>query len=399
MSKKPEPIIQQWKKDEVKDIIRLFNEYPVIGVINLQNLPALQFMKIRTSLKNIMKTKITKRRFIIKAIEQLKDKPHVEKLLPYLNGMPSLVFSKDNPFSLYKKISKNKSSAAAKAGQIAPNDLGVDAGPTPFAPGPIIGELGKLGLKTEVKEGKINLKEGKILVKTGQIITTEVSDLLAKFGVEPMEIGLNLVATYQSGEVLDKNVFGIDEKEYVDNIKKAFTWARNLAVFIEHPDPEILKLVVQKAQITAKGVAKKVNFETDVVVSNIEVSKQDAQVEKSTPQVKEEPKPQPQADIPKTEAKIVAEKPPEPEPKPEPRPPEPSPPEPEPKPQPPVSEPSLDDQVKIAQDVLKKIQDSKLTKTPGVNNLVTKKRVIPDQNKSVGDIINQLKDKKSRGEI
>jgi large subunit ribosomal protein L10 len=42
---------------------------------------------------------------------------------------------------LYKILQKSKSSAPAKAGQTAPNDIYVKAGKTSFAPGPIIGEL------------------------------------------------------------------------------------------------------------------------------------------------------------------------------------------------------------------------------------------------------------------
>ena len=62
------PHISAWKKDEVKDIVKLFNEYPVAGIIDMQNLPALQFMKIRKQLKDKMYTKVTKRRLILKAI-------------------------------------------------------------------------------------------------------------------------------------------------------------------------------------------------------------------------------------------------------------------------------------------------------------------------------------------
>ena len=34
------PHVSIWKKDEVKDIVKLFNEYPVAGIIDMQNLPA-----------------------------------------------------------------------------------------------------------------------------------------------------------------------------------------------------------------------------------------------------------------------------------------------------------------------------------------------------------------------
>jgi len=68
--------------------------------------------------------------------------------------MPALLFTKENPFKLYNKLQKSKSSAPAKAGQTAPSEIVVPKGPTPFAPGPIIGELGALGIKTAVENIK-----------------------------------------------------------------------------------------------------------------------------------------------------------------------------------------------------------------------------------------------------
>ena len=46
-------------------------------------------------------------------------------------------------------LEKSKSNAPAKPGQTAPSDLVLPAGETPFTPGPMIGELGQLGIKTE----------------------------------------------------------------------------------------------------------------------------------------------------------------------------------------------------------------------------------------------------------
>ena len=97
-------------------------------------------------------------------------KPGIEKLKDHLNGMPSLMFTKENPFRLAANLMKSKSKAPAKAGQVAPSDIVVEAGPTGFAPGPVIGELGQLGIKTSVENGKVAIKENKVLVKKGEKI-------------------------------------------------------------------------------------------------------------------------------------------------------------------------------------------------------------------------------------
>lgn len=411
------PHISIWKKDEVKDIVKLFNEYPVAGIIDLQNLPALQFMKIRKQLKDRMYTKVTKRRLILKAIEQLKDKKNIDGLKQYLGGMPSLIFTKEDPFILQKQISKSKSNVAAKPGQIAPDDIKIDAGPTPFTPGPIIGELGKLGLKTEVKEGKIHLKEAKVLVKAGAVISPAVSDLLTKLGIEPMTIGLNLVAAYENktGEILDKKVLSVDEKEYVDNLKQIALWAVNLAAFIEYPDAEILKMVIKKAYLSCKSVADKAKLEIKED-EKVELLQKPVKVEKPVEQPKVEkkiePKPAEQSKVeikhieqpkhveqPKVEKKI--EQPKIEMPKAQEKPVE----QPKPIVQKTATEVKVEmkqetkpDDVKVAQDVIRRLQDSKMNQIPKMSDSPVRKRPL-DKTKSVTDIINDLKDKKSRGEI
>ena len=140
--------VAEYKKRIVQEIIDLANQYPIIGLVNMENLPAPQLQKMRAQLRDKIKFAMTKKRLIKLALEQAKNsKKGIEKLEDYFTGMPALIFTKENPFRLYNMLKKNNSPAPAKAGQIAPRDIIVPAGPTSFAPGPIIGELGQIGLK------------------------------------------------------------------------------------------------------------------------------------------------------------------------------------------------------------------------------------------------------------
>src|SRR3989338_2085586 len=113
--------------------------------------------------------------------------------------MPALLLKKENPFSLYKILKKSKSSASAKAGQIAPRDIIVPAGPTPFTPGPVISEFAALGIKAGVEGGKVAVKQDTTACKEGKPINAPLASMLARLGIEPMEIGLNLVAVFENG--------------------------------------------------------------------------------------------------------------------------------------------------------------------------------------------------------
>ena len=204
--------VQEWKKQEVESLKHLILEYPVIGVVDSTNLPSMQLQKMRFKLKPDVLIKMTKSRLLKLALEQLKDKKQgIEKLEEYLRyNIPVLLFSKKDSFKLSKFLIKNKSSAPARPGQKAPNDIIVPAGPTEFTPGPGIGELGQAGLKTGVEGGKIVIKEDKLIVKEGDVITDKVAAVLAKLGIQPMKIGFNLLATYDSGLIYNKNV--LEEK-------------------------------------------------------------------------------------------------------------------------------------------------------------------------------------------
>ena len=138
--------IARYKKEIVQDFSKLMQEYPIIGVANLTNMPAAQLQKMRKSLRGRVLIRMTKVRLLKHAFAQSKSKG-IEQLEPYLKGMPTLLFTKENPFRLYKVLQDSKSAAPAKPGQKAPKNLVIPAGPTPFAPGPVISELGKVGLK------------------------------------------------------------------------------------------------------------------------------------------------------------------------------------------------------------------------------------------------------------
>ena len=179
------------KKRVVVELVKLAKDYPIVGVVNMDSLPAPQLQQMRKALRGKIEMRMARRRLLHMALEQSGD---VKKLQVHLGGMPALLFTKENPFSLYRIAQKSKSSAPAKAGQIAPRDLVIPAGPTPFAPGPVIGELGALGLKTGVEAGKVVIKQDAVVCKKGEIITQKTAEVLKRFSIEPIEIGLNIVA-------------------------------------------------------------------------------------------------------------------------------------------------------------------------------------------------------------
>ncbi|MFH1637373.1 MAG: 50S ribosomal protein L10 [Candidatus Woesearchaeota archaeon] len=252
---KPKAYVSEAKKTAVKELKKLFKEYPVIGIVNLENLPSQQLQKMRHQLRGKMLILTAKGRLIKIAIKGITEKEGFEKLEEHIKGMPAIIFTNEDPFKLYKALQKSKSAAAAKPGQKAPNDLVISAGPTSFAPGPIISEFGSMGIKTAIEDGKIVIKADKVVAKEGDVINEKTASLLAKMGIEPMEIGLNLIAVYENGTIFTKDVLAIDEKEYIDNIKRLSSESMALAMHISYATKDTIRALLSKAYRETKALA------------------------------------------------------------------------------------------------------------------------------------------------
>jgi len=248
------PKVSQDKKEAVNSFTKLIEEYPVIGAVDVENLPALQLSRMREQLRGTVLIKMTKRRLLTRALNEAK-KDGISELIPYLKGMPALIFTKESPFKLYGLLKKSKSKAPIKAGQTAPNDIVVPAGPTGFAPGPVIGELGAVGIKAGIDGGKVAIKQDAIVAKEGEEISSRLAGLLTRLGIEPMEIGLNLTAAWENGEILTKDVLDVDEDQYRQSFEQAASWAFNLAFNAGFPTTETTKPMLQKAHADAYALA------------------------------------------------------------------------------------------------------------------------------------------------
>jgi large subunit ribosomal protein L10 len=251
--------IAESKKKAVSQITKLLKEYPIIGAVNMQNLPAKQLQKMRATLRGKVELVMTKRRLMRLAIEKSKaEKPGIESLLEYMVGMPALLFTKDNPFSLAKVLKANKSNAPIKAGQLAPIDIWVKEGPTPFSPGPVIGELGAIGIKAGIDAGKVKIMKDSMVVAKGKEVSKKIADVLLRLGVEPVEIGLDLTAVFENGEIITKSILFIDEKEYIEKLALAHSETIAVALEIGYVNDETIKLMLAKSQANAEAIAAKV---------------------------------------------------------------------------------------------------------------------------------------------
>ncbi len=259
--------VSQKKKDTVKEFTELVDKYKYVGAVNMENLPAKTMLKMREQLRGSVLIKMSKRRLLTVALNNSK-KEGMDKLIPHLKGMPALIFTEESPFKLFKTLKKNKTPAVIKGGQTAPKDIIVPAGPTSFAPGPVIGELGALGIKSGVEGGKVAIKADSKVASEGDVVSSALAGILTRLGIEPMEIGLDLTAIYEDGEILTKSVLDIDEDKYIMDITSCAQQAFNLAVNSAYVCSDTITVLVQNAFSEARNLAINEDILTDITVGD-----------------------------------------------------------------------------------------------------------------------------------
>ncbi len=382
-----EPHVSEYKRKEVEDVKKLLHEYPVIVVLNLEGLPAMNYQQIKHKIKDRACIKFTKKSFMLKALDQVK-KPNLDAIRENLVGVPALMFTREDPFTIYRALEKSKVPAPARAGQKAPHDISIPAGPTSFPAGPMIGEFGQLGIKTEVKEGKISIKEDKILLREGEEIKQKVADLLVKLGIEPMRIGINVTLAYQEGMIYRKDILAVSEEEYLNSIRSAAAHAFGVAMAISYTTKDTIQAQLLKAYYEAKSLSEKANLPASESVEN-QIAQAEAVAESLAQSVPEEvlkPESEPQAKEPEQPQEAPKVEMPKPEP---------------------VKE-VLEADVAVESKVRIKTEDMKMAekvlnelydKAVKVGKKSEERKVFQQQETDINKIINSLKDKKSRGEI
>ncbi len=256
-------MVSDKKIQMVNELKKEARSYPVIGLLDMHKLPARQLYQIRNKLRGQATIKMMKKIVIERAF----DNSELEEMSRYIQGQPALLFSHTNPFKLAGIILKSKSSAPAKAGDTAPGDIVVKAGATSLPPGPVIGELQRAKIPATIEGDKISIKADTLVARKGETIQKNIADILGKLGVEPIEIGLTLVAAWDSGTIYTKGILFVPQEAYVGNIKEAYAAAFSLSVSIGYPTKENMAALLSRAHASAAALAENTGIITKDTVT------------------------------------------------------------------------------------------------------------------------------------
>jgi large subunit ribosomal protein L10 len=279
-------MVSERKKKDVHELVEQIERYPVVGILDMHKLPARQLYMIKQQLKGKAVIRMAKKRVTKLALGKSK-KPDISKLGDSIQNQPALLFSEGNPFELANTISKSVTNASAKAGDIAPRDIIVPAGPTNLPPGPAIGELQKAKIPAGVEGDKIVVKRDTCIVKEGEEISAGVADIMGKLGIEPMKISLNLIAVWDEGMVFGKDLLFIPREHYIGQLQSAYSNAFSMCMNIGYVTPETITLLLSKAHREAYALALEAGIVTPENVGQL-LAKADAQAKALSGLVKED---------------------------------------------------------------------------------------------------------------
>lgn len=242
------------KTDKIKELIKEINNHKVITLVSLEGIPSRELQSLRHKFGDKLKLFITTKNNTIRALKDCK-RTGIEELINLFKGSCCIGLSNEDPFKLSVMLKKNKTPSPAKAGQKAPYDILIKAGPTPFVPGPVITDLASVGLKTKVEGGKLAIMADAVIAKQDEVINSLQASIMSRLGLTPMSTGLDLIAAYEEGSVYLAKDLMIDVESYKSKIGEAYLKALNLAFNAEITIPEVINSLIQVAYTQAMNLS------------------------------------------------------------------------------------------------------------------------------------------------
>ncbi|MDG6229718.1 MAG: 50S ribosomal protein L10 [Candidatus Thermoplasmatota archaeon] len=248
--------VAEWKHQELEEITSIITDHKIIGIAEIGSIPAPQMQHMRENLREKLIIRCSKNTLILRALDNAgKTHKQIDGLTSLITGQTAVIATDMNPFKLYNYLKSTRTKAPAKGGETAIEDIVVKAGDTPFKPGPIVGELQKVGIPAAIEGGKVVIKKDKVVVKQGEKILREMAQMLARLEIFPLEIGITMHGAYEDGFIFKADVLDIDIDEYMTMMYTAISNSSAVAVAAAWATKQTITPLIMKAQRSAFALA------------------------------------------------------------------------------------------------------------------------------------------------
>ena len=258
------PKVASWKEGRVAELKEIISSPGVVGIIDIGGVPAKNMLDTRSSLKGVVSMTMAKKTLMRIAWKEAGRSTEELEVLFEGAAQPCIVHSDSlNAYQLFDELKKTRQGRAAKEGELAPSDIIVPAGPTEFAPGPLVGEFNAVGIPAKIDKGKIAIQKETKVVSAGEPMSADLGMMLAKLGINPIEIGLILIGAIEEGLLLPADDLDLDLDGLKDDISIATSHAFNLACNAHWFSTATTPVLLAKASSESLAVAVEAGIVND----------------------------------------------------------------------------------------------------------------------------------------
>ena len=248
--------VAEWKHGEVKELVDFITNKKVVGIVGVGGIPAPQMQKMRKNLREVGTIRSARNTLLSKALDDAEKKVKgISDLKKSISGQSAIIATDANPFKLFAQIKATRTMAPARGGETASYDIEIKAGDTPFKPGPIVGELQKVGIPAAIQEGRVVIKSDKLIVKAGDKIPAGVALMLTRLEIFPIEIRMSLHAVFEDGSIYAPDVLDINIDEFLGKIRQASLNSLSLAMETGWANKFTIKPMIMKAYLNSFKLA------------------------------------------------------------------------------------------------------------------------------------------------
>jgi large subunit ribosomal protein L10 len=226
-----------------------------VMLVSIKSLPSSQLQKIKKDLREKALIMVAKKSTLNRAL----DASGIIELTPLKAQVQedcAILLSQDDSFQIAGWFTENKNPIGAREGQVAEADIIIEEGPTDLVPGPVISELGALGLQIMVEDGKITIRKTKAVVKKGEKVSAAAVSILQKLGIKPFMIGINPLAFYDASSKIVYVGVKIDKKKMLEDVLNANARAIGFAVGRDYPTKATIGFLLAKANAHNNALIK-----------------------------------------------------------------------------------------------------------------------------------------------
>jgi large subunit ribosomal protein L10 len=249
------------KVEVVQKVAKLAKQYPVLAIASLSKVRGTELMAVRKGLRGKAEVFVVKNKLAELGLKKAGIK-NADQILSKLKGQNALIFSTYDPFKLFLTLDKSKVFLAARAGDVAPEDIMVPAGNTNLPAGPVLSEFREAGIQTKIESGSIWVNKDSVAVKKGAVVSPKLASLLSKLNIKPIKAGVTIALAYENGLIYAGDVVAIDLEKYRQSLMEAFSASRGLAIVIGYVTKETAPEIIAKAYREAMSLAVEAGFMT-----------------------------------------------------------------------------------------------------------------------------------------